>query len=105
MTQPKWGFFREIREKAEEVGYKVVRIPYFFQLSDDIVKQMFGRKSLFDSNIPSLDVKDGNTPAYCCPAGLKRMVYEFRNYSELYQVNLKVLKKANNEYRCQLVGR
>lgn len=62
---------------------------------------MFGRemeKSLFDSVIPSLDVKGGNTPVYCCPAGLKRMVYEFRNYLEQYQVKLKLLKEADDEY-------
>lgn len=59
---------------------------------------MFGRKSLFDSNILSLGVKSGNTLASCCPAGLKRMVYEFRNYPEQYQVSLTVLKEMNGEY-------
>jgi len=35
----------------EELGYKVVRIPYFIQLSNDVVRQMFGRvisEPLFD---------------------------------------------------------
>lgn len=96
------GLFYEIREKAEEVDYKVVCIPYFMQLYNDVDKRMFGReaeKSLFDSIIPSLlDVKGGNTLAYCCSVGLKRMVYEFRSYPEKYQVNLKMLKEANGEY-------
>ncbi len=83
------------------MGYKVVRIPYFIQLSNDVVKQMFGRdveEELFNPNIPSLGIKGKNTPAYCCPAGLKRMAKEFHNYPGQCQVNLKSLLDANNEY-------
>lgn len=41
----------------EEHGYKVVRIPYFIQLSNETVRQMFDREvkeQLFDPDIPSL---------------------------------------------------
>lgn len=46
----------------EELGYKVVRIPYFIQLSNDVVRQMFGRvisEPLFDDRIPSMGIKEG----------------------------------------------
>lgn len=82
-------------------GYKVVRIPYFIQLSNDVVKQMFGRdieEELFNPSIPSLGIKGKNMHAYCCPAGLKRIAKEFHNYSGQYHVNLKSLLDANNEY-------
>lgn len=85
----------------ESYGYKVVKIPYFVQLSNDVVRQMFGREvseQLFDSSIPSLGIKGQKTPAYCCPAGLKRMAKEFKNYPEQYQVNVKVLEEADDEY-------
>jgi len=85
----------------ESLGYKVVRIPYFIQLSNDVVKQMFGREvteQLFDASIPSLGVKGLNTPAYCCPAGLKRMAKEFKNYPEQYEVNVRTLEDADDEY-------
>lgn len=85
----------------ESYGYKVVRIPYFVQLSNDVVRQMFGREvseQLFDSSIPLLGIKGQNTPAYCCPAGLKRMAKEFKNYPEQYQVNVKALEEADDEY-------
>lgn len=91
----------ENQKLYESCGYKVVRIPYFIQLSNDVVKQMFGRtveEQLFNPNIPSLGIKGKNTPAYCCPAGLKRMAKEFHNYPEQYRVNLKFLLDAKNEY-------
>lgn len=84
----------------ERYGYKVVRIPYFIQLSNDVVKKMFGREvnePLFNHLIPSLGIKGKNTPAYCCPAGLKRMAKEFHQYPEQYKVNLKSLMKADDE--------
>jgi len=83
----------------ESCGYKVVRIPYFIQLSNDVVEKMFGvkvKEQLFDAKIPSLGIKGRNSPAYLCPAGIRRMAKEFLNYPEQYQVNLKALKAANN---------
>lgn len=85
----------------EKYGYKVVRIPYFIQLSNDVVKQMFGKdikEPLFDATIPSMGIKEKNTPAYCCPAGLKRMAKEFHKYPQQYQSNLKALQEINDEY-------
>lgn len=91
----------ESQKVYEMNGYMVVRIPYFIQLSNSVVKSMFGRdvkQPLFDEKIPSLGVKGHNTPAYCCPAGLKRMAKEFRNYPSQYAVNLKALEDANDDY-------
>jgi hypothetical protein len=82
-----------------EAGYKVVRIPYFIQLSKKAVITMFGIDisfELFDENIPSLGVKGENTPAYLCPAGLKRMAMEFHLFPEQYKTNLDALKKQND---------
>lgn len=83
----------------EKNGYKVVRIPYFIQLSNDVVEKLFNvkvKEPLFDAKIPSLGIKGRNSPAYLCPAGIRRMAKEFLNYPEQYQVNLKALKDANN---------
>lgn len=85
----------------ERAGYKVVRIPYFIQLSNSVVKSMFGRdvkEPLFDDSIPSLGINGQNTPAYCCPAGLKRMAKEFINYPQQYKTNVDYLIKANDDY-------
>jgi len=83
----------------EKHGYKVIRIPYFIQLTNKIVEQMFGvkvKKPLFDGTIPSLGISGKHSPAFLCPAGLKRMAEEFVKYPEQYEVNLKALKNANN---------
>lgn len=86
----------------EDLGYKVVRIPYFIQLSNNAVKKLFGidvKEFLFDESIPSLGYKGQNTPAYLCPAGLARMVKEFRDFPEQYKTNFEFLKKQNEPFK------
>ena len=86
----------------EDLRYKVVRIPYFIQLSNNAVKKMFGievEEFLFDESIPSLGYKGQNTPAYLCPAGLVRMVKEFRHFPEQYKTNIDFLKKQNEPFK------
>ena len=80
-------------------GYVVVRIPYFIQLTNIAVKTLFGvtiSKKLFDGSIPSLGVKGNNTPAYLCPAGVKRMASEFIKFPEQYIVNRDFLIEQND---------
>jgi len=91
----------EAIEYYTSLGYKVVRIPYFIQLSNQAVKELFGvdvKISLFDENIPSLGVKGHNTPAYLCGAGLERMAKEFKRFPKQYEVNLNALKAVNDDY-------
>ena len=85
----------------ENLGYKVVRVPYFIQLTNKVVKKMFDvdvKQPLFDPSIPSMGPKGRNTPAYCCPAGLLRMAKEFHKYSEQYTVNMEALKIIGDEF-------
>lgn len=85
----------------ESFGYKVVRIPYFIQLTNNAVKQLFDRdveEPLFDENIPSLGVKGNNTPAFLCYAGIERMKEEFRKFPEQYQTNKKFLLESGDLY-------
>ena len=89
----------ENKKIYEKCGYKVVRIPYFIQLTNKAVEQMFGvnvKEPLFDGSIPSLGISGNHSPAFLCPAGLKRMAEEFVNYPEQYEVNHQALKKADN---------
>ncbi len=77
-------------------GYKVVRIPYFIQLTNKAVKTLFDvevTEDLFDGTIASLGIKGRNTPAYLCPSGIKRMAEEFKRFPEQYQMNIDSLKK------------
>ena len=51
---------------------------------------------MFDATIPSLGINGRQSPAYLCPAGIRRMAKEFLEYPEQYQVNLKALKNSDN---------
>lgn len=82
-------------------GYKVVRIPYFIQLTNSAVSKFFGvnvAEPLFDLKYPSLGPQGHNTPAYICGAGISRMAKEFKNFPDQYDVNIRFLESCNNEY-------
>ena len=82
------------------LGYKVVRIPFFIQLTNEVVKILFGVDvpfKLFNENIPSIGPNCKNTPAFLCPAGVVRMAIEFKKFQEQYKTNIEYLEKINDE--------
>lgn len=86
-------------ELYQTLGYKVVRIPYFIQLTNKAVKTLFGVETkieLFNENIASLRSSNRNTPAYLCIAGIERMKNEFKLFPEQYKINKEALMKENN---------
>lgn len=83
----------------ESLGYNVVRIPYFIQLTNQAVKKLFGvevREKLFNVSFPSL--KNGATPAFLCCEGVYRMAKEFAEFPEQYKVNIDFLKSWDKAY-------
>ena len=86
-------------ELYQKLGYKVVRIPYFIQLTNKVVKTLFGVETkieLFNENIASLRSSNRNTPAYLCITGIERMKNEFKLFPEQYKINKEALMKENN---------
>ena len=86
--------------RYEELGYRVVRIPYFIQLTNTAVRELFGvsiREELFDGAIPSLGKNGRNTPAYLCCAGVERMAKEFLRFPDQYETNLRALIAIEDE--------
>ena len=84
----------------EQLGYKVIRIPYFIQLTTDAVNLLFEvdiKEPLFPEDIPSLGPKGRNTPAYMCPRGLKRMASEFKKFPKAYKLNVDYLQQFELE--------
>lgn len=84
----------------EQFGYKVVRIPFFIQLTNAVVKQLFDvevNEPLFNESFPSLGIKGAN-PANICVAGIERMAKEFLKFPEQYHVNLEYLKSCNDDF-------
>ena len=85
----------------ESLGYKVVRIPYFIQLTNKAVKYFFNvdvKEPLFNENIHSMDKNDRNTPAFLCGAGVLRMIEEFKHHPEQYRVNKEFLISQNDQF-------
>lgn len=87
---------KDIRNQRiyEDHEYTVVRIPYFIQLTRDVVKELFGvdvGRDLCDPSFPSMGKEWENTPAYCCTAGLKRMAEDFDRFDQQRWVNMEHL--------------
>lgn len=95
---------RDDEEKTrayEQGGYRVVRIPYFIQLTNEAVRSLFGvtvDEPLFDPAIASMAISGKNTPAFLCPAGIRRMAQEFMDHPEQYRTNLEALKNEGDEF-------
>ena len=88
----------EKEKMYKDMGYKVVQIPFFIQLTNQAVEKMFEvivKEQLFDGNVPSLLVDDSCTPAFLCPLGIKRMAEDFLNYPEQYETNMQSMKKED----------
>lgn len=86
------------RSFYEGHGYKVVRIPYFIQLTNDVVERLFEIKvgeALFDGRIPSLTV-GRHCPASLCALGVRRMAWEFAQFPDQYVVNMRAMKEVDD---------
>ncbi len=88
-------------EFYRELGYTVVRIPFFIQLTKKAIKTLFGveiNEEMFIEGIPSLGPLGFCTPSYLCGAGIQRMAEEFVKFPEQYETNIKYLKSFDDEF-------
>lgn len=95
-------------QKYKNLGYRIVRIPYFIQLTNETIRILFDRDvdvPMFDKESPSFVFWKNchNTPAYMCPAGIERMRQDFQKFPQQYQVNLCYLKELDKQYH-ELAG-
>ncbi len=92
---------KEKTRAIESMGYRVVRIPYFIQLTNDAVETLFDvrvSEPLFPQGVASFTSLGRYLPAYLCPAGLKRMAGEFARFPEQYEANLRALKALGPDH-------
>lgn len=83
----------------EHLGYTVVRIPYFIQLTNKAVETLFHKTAntgLFPENVSSFSATDRSLPSYCCISGLKRMAKVFKLFPEQYELNMRTLKSIES---------
>ena len=80
----------------------MVTIPYFIQLTADVVYDLFGihvnPELLFPEGYPSLSVLNKNTPAFLCDLGVKRMAHELNQLPSQRRINMEQLIKENDDY-------
>ncbi len=101
-TDPQRVWEDEEKTQAfEELGYRVVRIPYFIQLTNEAVETLFGVRidePLFPENRASFTSLGKYLPAYLCPAGLRRMAREFARFPAQYAINLRSLRGLGSDH-------
>lgn len=74
----------------ESCGYKVVRIPWVVQLTNDVVETLFGVTTdveLFPDVCVTMSVEDKCTPAFLCFVGIQRLCWDFLDFPDWYKVN------------------
>lgn len=89
-------------EIYKELGYKVVTIPYFIQLTAEVIYDLFNvqisSELVFPEGYPSLSILNKNTPAFLCDLGIKRMAYELNQFPSQCKTNIEQLVKEGNDY-------
>jgi len=91
---------RRNQDIYEDYGYRVIRIPFFVQMTRKVVLELFGvdvGKDLCDPELPSMGTEFHNTPAYFCVRGLGRMATEMSRFEQQLDVNLKHLIEEDND--------
>lgn len=97
-----YNVIRKDKEKDKLIaalGYKLIRIPYFIQLTNEVIKILFGvevQESMFDPNIASMYMRSKNAPKHLCPEGVQRMAEDFLRFPQQYDVNVRTLEESEN---------
>lgn len=64
----------------EDLGYKVVELPYFVQLDKEVIKYLFKVDSNYESNYPQGWVDTAVFPAAYCSLGINRLYHNLFQY-------------------------
>ena len=82
-TQSKTILYDEKKDRVySEMGYKIIRIPYFIQISKETIKHLFGVNINIPQNYPHgfIDPKCV-LPSDFCTLGIKRYKKDLENFS------------------------
>ena len=101
-----------IRDKAKDklfsdLGYKVVRIPYFVQMSNSVIKQLFGLEVEVEQKYRHGFIADNSTlvlPCDYCYLGIEKFKEDLKRFSDIKEDIIKSLKvKAEKSGNWDLV--
>lgn len=84
----------EHRRIFVEAGYEVVRIPYFVQLSTEVIARLFGTSRQFKQRYPHGFVEEHAVlPAEFCCLGIERFIADLDRFSFIRDEILKSLEQ------------
>lgn len=80
------------------MGYKIIRVPYFVQLSSDVIKQLFGIDIDYKQIFPHGFIVDKNEvlPADFCSLGYERFLCDLKRFS---YIKHDILASLHHKYR------
>lgn len=83
----------------QDMGYTVVRIPYFIQISESIIKLLFNKNLKIEQEYPHgfIDYK-ATLPAYFCELGIQRFIEDLEKFSIVRNEIIKSLKDMYDKY-------
>lgn len=100
-TDVKWCYDdKEKDDTYTKMGYTIVRIPYFVQLSHDTIEHLFGVDIEFEQVFPHGFIVDKNEvlPADFCSLGYERFLRDIERFSYIKDDILASLHYKYNKY-------
>lgn len=100
-TDVKWCYDDNEKDSAyTNMGYRIVRVPYFVQLSKDTIEHLFGVSIEFKQVFPHGFIVDKNEvlPADFCSLGYERFLRDIERFSYIKDDIFASLSNKYNKY-------
>lgn len=101
-TDVKWCYDDKEKDDAyRNMGYRIVRVPYFVQLSHDTIEHLFGVNLEFEQVFPHGFIVDKNEtlPADFCSLGYERFLHDIERFSYIKDDIFASLHHKYNKYK------
>lgn len=101
-TSLKWCYADKEKDNAyANMGYKIVRVPYFVQLSHDTIEHLFGVNMEFEQVFPHGFIVDKNEvlPADFCSLGYERFLRDIERFLYIKDDILASLHYKHKKYK------
>lgn len=101
-TDVKWCYDDKEKDNAyANMGYRIVRVPYFVQLSHETIEHLFGVNMKFEQVFPHGFIVDNNEtlPADFCSLGFERFLRDVERFSYIKDDILASLHHKYHKYK------
>ena len=91
----------------QDSGYKCIRIPYFIQLSDTVIKELFSINCNYIQTFPHGFIADKSTmilPADFCELGVKRFKEDLEKFSFIKKdIIISLKNQLTKKEKCEIL--